>query len=59
MDRPRNPKVVRTWKVERTKALYEPPRPGKAKSEPGTGRGAGRLRSFGRADRDQFPVDAV
>jgi hypothetical protein len=36
MDRPRHPKVVRTWKVERTKVLYEPPRP--AKVRPGSRR---------------------
>jgi hypothetical protein len=37
MDRPRHPKVVRTWKVERTKVLYEAPRP--AKTRPDTRRG--------------------
>jgi hypothetical protein len=34
MDRPRHPKVVRTWKVERTKVLYEPPRPAKVRPGP-------------------------
>jgi hypothetical protein len=34
MDKTRHPHVIRTWRVERTKVLYRPPRPVKLPSDP-------------------------
>jgi hypothetical protein len=34
MDKTRHPHVIRTWRVERTKVLYRPPRPVKLRSYP-------------------------
>lgn len=34
MDKTRHPHVIRTWRVERTKVLYRPPRPVKLRSHP-------------------------
>jgi hypothetical protein len=33
-DKTRHPHVIRTWRVERTKVLYRPPRPVKLPSHP-------------------------